>query len=171
MGHVAVALAAKRVRPSLPLWVLALATVFLDEVNAVLRLVTLEEPARWTHTLAGAVSLSLAAGAIGLALWGAQAGAWLGALTASHLPLDLVTGLRALWPLGPLVGLGLYGVRAADFTVEVVLIIASWLVYRRTLQPPARQTWPCWAILLLLLSCQAAFDFGAFAVSARVGIR
>src|SRR5688572_30885343 len=45
-----------------------------------------------------------------------------------------------LWPGGPLVGLSLYERPALDFLVEAPVIVAGWLLYRRSLPALSRNS-------------------------------
>ena len=76
----------------------------------------------------------------------------------SHMLLDWITGYKATWPGGPMIGLRLYGHPIADFVVEGLVIVAGALLYGRTL-PPRRRPWIDVALMLVaLLVLQLGID-------------
>jgi hypothetical protein len=79
-----------------------------------------------------------------------------GAMVVMHLPPDYITGLKALWPGGPVAGLYIYRWGWLDFLVELPVVVAGWWMLRR-----ARFT-PQWVVsaftLAALLVVQASFD-------------
>lgn len=104
----------------MPLWALLIASQGADYVQWVLGL--FEEYSRaqlHSHSLP-----SVAAGATLLALaYGVRSSDWAGArliaaLYASHMLLDLVTGVKVLWPGTPKIGACLYERPGLDFALE-----------------------------------------------------
>lgn len=73
---------------------------------------------------------------IAAALYLARYRQWGGALAialacCTHYPLDLVTGCKATWQGGPIIGLALYQSPLLDYPIEGVLLLASWWAFRR----------------------------------------
>ena len=79
-----------------------------------------------------------------------------GLVVLAHLPADWLTGLKALGPHGPVVGLYLYRWPAVDFFVELPLIVGGWWLVRRVRAGPRLVT--SGAALVVLLLGQAVFD-------------
>ena len=94
--------------------------------------------AAWAHTRSGATALIV------------------GLLVLLHLPPDYLTGRKALWPDGPVVGLYLYRWGWLDFLVEIPVIVAGWWMLRRS------RFRPRWVVsglaLAALIAVQASFD-------------
>ncbi len=154
IGHLALALAAKRLRPELPLVVLATTSVFADLVDGVLPLVGLEGWAGvTTHTLPAAAIWTLATFLVARAAWSSSAAALLAGLMLSHVLTDGLTSQLLAWPGGPRWGLQLYRVRPIDFALEAFVIVACWLFYR-----PGLRRGPTVAMVTVLLGLQAFFD-------------
>jgi hypothetical protein len=164
LGHLGLALAAKRVRPSLSLGLLAVMAVWPDWVDSALGLL----PAPWsgaagvaTHTLPAIFAWSLALGlAAALILRSPLDGLVLGGLVLSHVATDFLTSELDLWSGGPVFGLSLYRFRGIDFVLEAALIAAGFWLYRATLGERGRRSWPAWLMLASLELLQLAFDFG-----------
>jgi hypothetical protein len=53
-------------------------------------------------------------------------------MVALHLPPDYITGIKALWPGGPVIGLYIYRWSWLDLIVEVPVIAGGWWMLRRT---------------------------------------
>jgi hypothetical protein len=113
----------------------------------------------------GVFSHSLPAAAILAAMFGlaaffhtrsAATALFVAGLVMLHLPPDYVTGRKALWPGGPVVGLYIYRWGWLDFLAELPVIVAGWWMLRR-----ARFT-PRWVVsglaLAAMLAVQASFD-------------
>jgi membrane-bound metal-dependent hydrolase YbcI (DUF457 family) len=160
MGHIGVALAGKGLRPSVPLWVLVVAVLASDLLDAAAGLAGLSRAVYpWTHSLPGALLLALAAGLAYVAVARDGAGAAVvGAAVFSHVLGDLLTSRLPAWPGGPTVGLHLYRFDAVDFALEAAVVIGGWWLYRRSLTAGQRRTWPVWAILLAVLGFQLVFQ-------------
>jgi hypothetical protein len=134
IGHVAVALAAKRVRTAVPLAALIAATFGPDVIE-----ITLLGLERWRNlpTSLGSHSIpavALGAAAVGGAYWlwrqDARGGALLCGVYASHWAADLLTGTaKPTWLGGPKLGLSLYDRPVIDFVVESGLLLAAWLFF------------------------------------------
>ena len=141
IGHVGAALGAKRVRASVGLLVLLVATYTSDWIDVGLCLAGRSPQAMLSHSIPAVALLALLASAIyGLRTRDWTGAAVLGAVVVSHYLLDLVTGSKPSWPGGPMVGLGWYAHPVLDFTAEGVVIAIGALLYARTL-PPRRRPW------------------------------
>lgn len=135
VGHVAVALMGKGVRPQIPLWVLLLASHGPDWL-VIIGVLTGHSATR--VELLSETAYSFILFALPLALlyfvasrdWRSSLIVW--AVCASHQVLDFVTGSKALIPNGRLVGLGWYHRPLRDFVAESMLVFVAALLYRRT---------------------------------------
>jgi hypothetical protein len=160
IGHVGAALAAKRVRTSIGLFALLVATYTPDWVDSGLCLAGVYNPqGMLSHSIPAVLLFSLA----GFILYGLKTHDWTAALVLagvilSHVFLDWITGYKPTWPGGPMIGLRLYGHPVADFMVEGLLIVIGALLYKRTL-PPRQRPWIDVSIMLgALLSLQLGID-------------
>jgi LexA-binding, inner membrane-associated putative hydrolase len=160
IGHVGAALAGKRVRRSVGLLVLLVATYAADWVDTGLCLARAYNPqGMLSHSVPAVLLLML----VGFAAYGAATRDWTGALVIaavilSHMFLDWITGYKPTWPGGPMIGLRLYDHPVADFVVEAIVIVAGALLYGRTL-PPRRRPWVDVSIMLgALLALQLTID-------------
>ncbi len=158
IGHVGAALAAKRVRASIGLFALLVATYVPDWVDSGLCLAGIDNPRGiLSHSAPAVVLFSLA----GFALYAFKTRDRTAALVVagvilSHMPLDWVTGYKPTWPGGPMIGLGMYAYPALDFVVEGVLIVIGALLYGRTL--PSRQR--AWVDVSVMLGALLALQLG-----------
>lgn len=169
VGHLAAALAAKRVEPDVPLAAGVAAAFALDLVWPILLLAGVEtvtiDPGNtdftnlafdsypWTHSLAMVLIWSVLGLALGKAVlrsW--RGGAVIGGLVLSHWVLDWVTHRPdlPLWPGGPLVGLGLWNSIPGTIVVEAGLFGVGILLYLRTTDAKDRTGSLALAGLLLL---------------------
>lgn len=152
-GHFGLAAGVKSAEPRAPLWTLMLATVWLDVVFVPLFLAGIEtiEPipgtdggygssiihADYTHSLLGAVILSLLFGVVAALPWGARVGAVLGAVVFSHWLLDLIVhhGDMPIMPGNagglPRMGLGLWEFPLVAIAFELVLLVGGAYFYWR----------------------------------------
>jgi hypothetical protein len=155
IGHVGVALAAKRVRPSIGLLVLLVATYAPDWVDAGLCVAGVYNPEGvFSHSIPVVAVLAL----LGFTIHGISSRDWtaaavVAAVIVSHMLLDWITGYKPTWPGGTMIGLRLYSRPIVDFAIEGVLIVAGAVLYGRTL-PPRQRPWLDVAIMggaLLLL--------------------
>jgi hypothetical protein len=176
-GHFGLAARAKSAEPSAPLWSLMLATMWLDVVFAPLYLAgleTLDAPpgggygtsvihADYTHSLLGALLLSVVFGALAGWRWGRRVAVVLGAVAFTHWVLDLIVH-RADLPflpgnLGdlPLLGFGLWRVPIASILLEGLLLVGGVFLYWRAANGTSRpssssRVTPAVVSLALLLS-------------------
>lgn len=73
-----------------------------------------------------------------------------GMACCTHYPLDLVTGCKATWHGGAVIGLALYQSPLVDYPLEGILLFASWYAFRRRY----REQWLSrrWAVAALLMA-------------------
>ena len=173
VGHVGIAAGARALDHRTPdlrapmLWLLA-ASVAPDILDGAYALGSYCNPS-------GAFSHSLPAAGILATLFGVAAflhtrnaatALLVGALVMLHLPPDYITGRKALWSGGPVIGLYLYRWGWLDFLVELPIVIAGWWMLRRAKYAPR------WAVsglvLAALLTVQAAFDVSSEVNGTRV---
>jgi lysylphosphatidylglycerol synthetase-like protein (DUF2156 family) len=152
-GHFGFAAFAKSREPRVPLWSLMLATVWLDIVFVPLFLMKIEtlEPvpglhggygeniidADYTHSLIGALLLSLVFGLAFGVRWGKRCAIVLAFISFSHWLLDLVVHRHDLpilpGNLGnlPKLGFGLWQFRTASALVELFLVVlGAWCYWQ-----------------------------------------
>ena len=152
-GHFGFAAFAKSREPRVPLWSLMLATVWLDIVFVPLLLMKIEtlEPvpglhggygeniihADYTHSLLGALLLSLIFGLIFSLRWAKRCVIVLAFISFSHWLLDLVVHRHDMpilpGNLGnlPRLGFGLWQFRTASAVTELLLVIlGAWCYWR-----------------------------------------
>ncbi len=151
VGHLAVALGAKKVEPRVPLGASVDAAFGLDLLWPILLLLGLEtvrvDPGNtaftnlafdsypWSHSLLAVIGWSGVAGFLGRGLFGSwRAGMLLGGLVLSHWALDLITHRPdlPLWPGGPMVGLGLWNSIPGTILVEASLLVGGLWLYLGT---------------------------------------
>lgn len=132
-GHLGLALGARAVDRDAPLGWLVVASLAPDIADLALASVGVCNPdGMYTHSLAAVAGTALVFGAA--AAWRTNRGRTalvVAALVVSHLLADYITGLKALWIGGPVVGLNLYQWAWADFAVEAPLIVGGWWAARR----------------------------------------
>jgi membrane-bound metal-dependent hydrolase YbcI (DUF457 family) len=150
VGHLAAALAAKRVEPRAPLGALVGAAFALDLIWPVLLLAGIErvriDPGNtaftplafdhypWSHSLSMAIVWAIVVGRVAAAvLKHTRAGLVIGLTVVSHWVLDYVTHRPdlPLWPGGAKVGLGLWNSIPSTIVVEGILLVAAVLLYAR----------------------------------------
>jgi hypothetical protein len=160
IGHVGVALAAKRLRPRVGLLLLLVATYAPDWVDGGLCLAGVDNPSGvLSHSIPAVALLAL----LGFALYGLKNRDWTGAaivaaVIVSHILLDWITGSKPTWPGGTMIGLQLYERPVADFIVEGVVIAIGALLYGGTL-PRRQRPWIDVSIMIgALLVLQLGID-------------
>jgi hypothetical protein len=160
IGHVGAALGAKRVRTSIALPVLLIATYTPDWVDTGLCLAGTYNPqGMLSHSIPAVVLFAI----VGFAAYAVATRDWRAALVvaaviASHMFLDWITGYKPTWPGGPMIGLQLYDHPVADFVAEGIVIAIGALVYARTL-PPRRRPWIDVSVMLgALILLQLGID-------------
>lgn len=159
-GHLGIALGAKGLRQDVPLPALILAALSSDLANVGLNLAGFGDPAGMlSHSLPAALLISVVSACLALAAGqGLARSGVVGAVALSHVGVDYLTSRLPLWPAGPVVGLHLYRVAAVDFTLEALVIITGWVLYRRSLDPLSRDSGAAWAVLGVLMASQLVFD-------------
>lgn len=166
-GHLATALAARKVEPRVPLAASVAAAFALDLVWPVLLLVGVEvvrvspgdtaftslafESYPWTHSLLMVLVWSGVAAAVGRRIFGGwRPGLLLGGLVLSHWVLDWITHRPdlPLWPGGPVTGLGLWQSIPGTIVVEAgLLALGLWAYVTAT---KARDRVGSWALAALV---------------------
>lgn len=169
VGHLAVALGAKRVSPRTPLAALIGAAFGLDLLWPILLLAGIEhvrvDPGHtaftplafdhypWSHSLSMAVVWAVAVGRLSVVLLKrSAAGLVIGLAVVSHWLLDYVTHIAdlPLWPGGPEVGLGLWNSIPGTLVVEGIFFSAAVFAYVRSTRPRQKAgTWSLWALIML----------------------
>jgi hypothetical protein len=160
IGHVGAALAAKRLRASIGLFALRVATYVPVWVDGGLCLAGAHNPeGMLSHSIPAVVLFALAGFAVyALRTRDLTAALIVAGVIVSHVLLDWITGYKPTWPGGPMIGLQLYGHPVADFVVEGLVIVVGTVLYGRTL-PPRRQPWIDVSIMLgALLVLQLGID-------------
>lgn len=164
IGHVGVALGAKRVRPSIGLLVLLVSAYAPDWVDSGLCLAGVYHPSGvLSHSIPVVALIAL----LGFALYGVRTrdftgAALVAAVIISHMLLDWITGWKPTWPGGTMIGLRLYERPIADFIVEGVVIGVGAVLYGQTL-PPRRRPWIDVAVMIgALLALQLGVDIAHF---------
>jgi hypothetical protein len=151
-GHFGFAAAVKARETATPLWALMLACVWLDVIFVPLFLSGVETiekvpgagpygggviHADYTHSLVGALALSLVLALPAAWAWGTRSGVVVGLVAFSHWVLDLVVHRSdlPLLPGGagdlPKLGFGLWRWPAASASVELALVAAGAFLYWR----------------------------------------
>ena len=180
VGHIAIALAAKRVAPRTNLGLLTLGAQWADTLWPILLLVGAERveirPGDTVMTPLDFVSYPWSHSLLMLAVWGVlayiahrrgggqRAAVVLGALVVSHWVLDVVTH-RPDMPLvpfgGPRLGFGLWNHPAAELLLEGAMYAAgAWLYFRSTRPRDAVGRWAVPVLLLTLGAIWLAASFG-----------
>src|ERR1044071_4266848 len=157
-GYFGLAAGIKKIAPRLPLWSLLLASFFLDVVFIFFAAAGLEKiipvhpqnpnayggsliHAYYTHSLVGALILSILAGLFAGWRWGKRGGYVIAGVVFSHWILDLLVHRPDLpilpGNLGnlPLLGFGLWQFPAISAIMELILVIGgTWFYYRAAMQ-------------------------------------
>jgi len=159
-GHFGLAAGVKAHQPAVPLWALMLATQWLDVVFVPLFVAHVERidvigggapgygngiiHADYTHSLVGAVVLSLVFALPAAWRWGRQAATVLGAVVFSHWVLDLLVHRHDMpllpgAPAGtPMFGFGLWRWPVITAAAELALVLWGSLAYLRAAVATAR---------------------------------
>ena len=170
-GHVGIAIGAKGLRKSIPLWFLVVASQLPDWADASLCLANIRTPipGMYSHSLPAIGILALAAAAAYCVIEREVSGIILViAVVVSHAAGDYLTGLKPTWSGGPVIGLELYRRPVIDFLVESVVILGGWLLYRRSLPLDRRSSRQAFEMIGVLIVIQAGADvFMAFAKGLR----
>ncbi len=162
VGHFGLAAAVKAREPQLPLWALMAATQLLDIIFIILSQFGIEKivPVAgtqggygqlvgnyfdYTHSLVGALIISLAAAIVVGIPWGRRNGLILGAMVFSHWLLDLLVhrGDLAILPGNagdlPRIGLGLWAIPWVSIAMESALVlVGAYLYYHAAMRSAIR---------------------------------
>jgi membrane-bound metal-dependent hydrolase YbcI (DUF457 family) len=160
IGHVGAALAAKRIRVSVGLLVLVIATYAPDWIDTGLCFAgRYDSREMFSHSIPAVIIFAiLGFAAYTLLTRDRGGGLVIAAVILSHMFLDWITGTKPTWPGGPMIGLDLYSHPVADFVAEGIVIVVGAVVYARTL-PPRRRPWLDLSIMLgALLALQLSID-------------
>src|SRR2546423_11480296 len=160
IGHVGVALGAKRARMSIGLLVLLVATYAPDWIDTGLCVAGAYNPeGMLSHSIpAIALFTVLGFGMYATATRDFRAALVVAAVILSHMFLDWITGYKPTWPGGPMIGLRFYDHPIADFIAEGLVIVIGALFYAQTL-PPRKRPWiDISAMLAALLLLQLGVD-------------
>jgi hypothetical protein len=179
IGHIALALAAKRATPRVSLAMLLIAAQWADVLWPVLLAFGIEqvriEPGNTAFTPLNFVSYPYSHSLAALVVWGVVIGAayrgiaggrrtfWvLAALVVSHWVLDYVTHRpdMPLYPGGSKYGLGLWNSVPATMAIEGAMYGAGLLIYLRSTRP--RDGIGRWAFLALAALLLVIYGFAAF---------
>jgi hypothetical protein len=138
-GHLGLALGARAVDRDAPLSWLVVVSLAPDLADLAIAATGVCNPdGMYTHSLAAVAGAAVLFGAA--TAWKtrrARTALVVAGLLVSHLLADYITGLKALWIGGPVVGLNLYQWGWADFAVEAPLIAGGWWAARRWGNLPA----------------------------------
>jgi hypothetical protein len=160
-GHVGIALGAKGIRKSLPLWALIIASQLPDWTDATMCIAgfTSSTPGMLSHSFPAIGILVLIGGLAYLAATRDVIGAgFIGLLVISHALADYLTGTKPTWSGGPMIGLQLYHYPVIDFAVEGAVIFAGWMLYRTSFPKARRNSRELISILGVLLALQVVAD-------------
>jgi membrane-bound metal-dependent hydrolase YbcI (DUF457 family) len=179
IGHLAVALGARKVEPRLPLATLTMAAFGLDVLWPIFLLTGLEvvrvDPGNTAFTPLDFVSYPWSHSLLMSVVWGTiaalAAARWfrsqrialvIGLAIVSHWILDWITHRPdlPLWPGGPRVGLGLWNSIPATILVESALLASGIALYLRVSR--ARDAIGRWAFRALILVAVAIWISGPF---------
>ena len=159
VGHFGFAAMVKGREPATPIWILMLAAVWLDIVFIPLYVMGVEtiHPiagahlgygtgiiyADYTHSLIGAIVLSVFLGAIGGIFWGKRSAIVIGLVAFFHWVLDLIVH-RADMPILPAnfgnlprLGFGLWRFPVASAALELILVLLGAAMYWRAARSAA----------------------------------
>lgn len=150
-GHFGLAVGVKKFAPRLPLWSLLLATFWLDIIFMILSMIGLESfapinpvrpaygevivDAQYTHSLIGAILISVLTGWLAGLYWEKKGGMVIGLVVFSHWMLDFLVHRPDLPILPgnvgnlPLLGLGLWQHPRLSGAIELVLAIGGAVLY------------------------------------------
>jgi hypothetical protein len=152
-GHFGLAAGVRAKAPEVPLWALMVATQLLDVAFVPLLLTGVETMddtqhgdgygeliihADYTHSLLGALILSVLAGLAARWLWGKRASYIIAGVAFSHWILDLVVHrsdmplLPGNWGDLPLLGLGAWKYEGLSIGLELLLLVVGFTMYFRS---------------------------------------
>jgi hypothetical protein len=157
-GHFGIAAAVRSGwRDTSLLWLLP-ASVAPDLLDVAYALVGICSPfGLYSHTVPAVAVLALAFGGVAYLATGSRNTALAAAvLVLLHLPADMITGYKYVWPGRPMMGLDLYTRPALDFVLESFIVVGGWWLLRRDARVPR---WATVGVAMCgLLLAQAVFD-------------
>jgi hypothetical protein len=191
IGHYGVAFAAKPTGPRVPLWIWFIAVQWLDILWSILALAGVEKFSivrgftegsaldlyymPYTHSLPGAIALSLLLGVIVALMLKAgnrtRTVLLVAAASFSHWILDLIVHVPdlPLYDNSAKVGFGLWRHVAFSLPLELALLgLGAWLYARTTTLVKARGQYLYWSFIVLLGALQIYTNLGAAPTSASV---
>jgi membrane-bound metal-dependent hydrolase YbcI (DUF457 family) len=130
VGHLGVALVAKRVCPRAPLWLLVGAAYGPDIIEVALRLFGNYNRELSHSLIAVAICATVVAGAYAIITTDIVAASAIWLTYALHWPADFITGIKPTWPGGPEVGLRLYDRPVLAWIVDLAVLGIGWWIYR-----------------------------------------
>jgi hypothetical protein len=153
-GHFGLAAIVKSREPQLPVWSLMLSAQLLDVIFVILYALGLESftgsgygqatiHAIYSHSLVGALIISIVAGIVAMIPWGRRNGLIIGAMVFSHWILDLIVH-RMDMPILPgdtsiQVGFGLWTIPWLSAVVELALcLVGAYLYYHAAMRNAAK---------------------------------
>lgn len=165
-GHIGIALAAKRVWPLAPLWMLVIAAELPDWADGVLCVVGVRSTVygMMSHSIPAVLILGITAATLGVVVERPHPmvlrSVFAAVLTmvVLHTVADFTTGSKPTWPGGPMIGLGLYRFPVADFLLEAAVVVIGWRMYRATLPATSHARRVSNVLLASLLLLQLAAD-------------
>jgi hypothetical protein len=179
VGHLAVALGAKRAGARVPLGILVGAAFALDMLWPIFLLAGIErvrigpgntrftplafDSYPWSHSLVTATAWGLVlAATVSRRLQSVAASLLVAGVVVSHWALDVATHRPdlPLWPGGPVIGLGLWNSVPGTLTVEGFMLLAAVAAYQRRF-PPSDATGR-WAFVSLVVFSLALWVSGPF---------
>jgi hypothetical protein len=157
-GHAAVALALTRRRPRVPIVPLVLASFGPDWLEVLLMIPGQREG---TAVLTHSIPAVLIGGGLAAALYAATRRPGAGTIFLAwllHLVADLFTGRKPLLTADHLIGLGLYGMPAADFVLESAVVVIGCVLYARSFPSRGEMRRVVVILCAALIAMQAAVD-------------
>jgi hypothetical protein len=159
-GHIGIGLAAKGIRPRLPLWAVLIAAFGADWLETVLIAAGFSGTALLSHSLPSVAIGAILTGLL-VSVWRRSPadGLYLAGVYASHLVVDYITGFKPVGFGHRYFGLHLYRIPVADFALESALILGGWLLYRQSFAGKGtRNSIVLYGLLFSLIAVQALFD-------------
>lgn len=178
-GHFGIAAAVKVKAKDIPLWALLISTQLLDLVFmlfAIFGLETIGNPidggrgniihAEYSHSVLGALILSIISALLGARFWGRNNGIVIGIVTFSHWVIDFIVHVPDLPLLPgnfgnfPYMGLGLWQFTTWSIFIEVFILILGAVLYFTYLFNHSNKKWSNKEFIQgLLMTIFLAFTF------------
>ena len=159
IGHAAIALVLKARRPAVPMLPLVLAAYGPDWIDVGLMVPRAREGmAPYSHSIPAVVFGAIIAALVYEAI-ARRPGAWLIAgAWLSHYPADLITGLKPILGVTPVIGLDAYHIPALDYAIELLLMTFAIIGYASAFASARRQRILVAALWVALSLAQAVVD-------------